>query len=440
MLKEFFTEEKVQELCEDIIAAGNRWHGIQRFSGRHSLDPAGVKSYFYKHIFTPELAKKLPKAQPNSSQKTAVDFTPKWSSEMDKALIAIAQNSSSQRQASIRAASLLGVSVDSAHCRLRKLLKRNPGLISGGILKRELHKAFLRNKDGLLAKEDIDAAARAAGVHYATALAMWGNMVKSDDMACKRNDCQWLEGEAVCSIRHNCPWHLGKVFSGLVSGDEDYDSLAAATRMDRDRIKEMVDVYRAFSDNWEPSLTYQHHVCASRTDDPRGWLEKALKNRWTEFQLKNAIEGASMKGKRVEKEARPLKDAFKLEEEIQALREDSERIKGENESLKAAVKALEEENHSLKAVVSAKEEEIGKLKAANGELEANLRQQEELINLVSLEYLKEVQDENDLLIKKLAASRKVNLYLMETLCKKTAKRPGPVTEPQAVSEMEMVVN
>lgn len=395
----------MQELCEDIIATGGRRRGIKRFSGRYGLNPSGVNSYFYEHILTPDLKRKLPKAQSNPLQKTAnlASKTPETG-------------------------------------KVRK--SRDPGLSPDRILMRELKKAFLRSNGNFLTKEDIDAAARAAGVHYATALAVWGNAVKKDEnLYCKRSDCPWADKDKpVCSIRHNCPWHLGKIFSGLVDTDEDLAELAAATGMNDTEVKTIVGIYRAFGDNWDPSLTYLHHVYASRTDDPRGWLEKARKNRWTEFQLERAINQWSMKeADRVRKENLG-KVVRALEKENRALRKDSERLRVENESLKAAVKALEEENRRLKEVVSEKDKEIGSLKAANRELGINLRRQEESSSLISLDYLREVREENDLLIKKLAAARKVNLYLMMRI-KAAAKRRGAIISGQPeVPVIEMAVN
>ncbi|MCL6479289.1 MAG: hypothetical protein K6T65_12925 [Peptococcaceae bacterium] len=407
MLKEFFTEEKVQELCEDIIAAGNRWHGIQKFSGRHGLKPSGVNAYFYRHILTPELENKLPKAQSNPLQKTAANFT-------------------------------------SNPSEIKKVRKpHNPGLLSERILMRELKKAFLRSNGSFLTKEDIDAAAKAAGVHYATALAVWGNAVKKDEnLYCKRSDCPWADKDKpVCSIRHNCPWHLGKIFSGLINTDEDLAELVAATGIDDAEIKNMVGAYRAFGNDWDPSLTYLHHVYASRTDDPRGWLEKAKKNRWTEFRLKEVIDQWSMKKADKARKENLGKVVKVLEKENRGLRKDNEQLKVENESLKAAVNALEEENRRLKEAVSEKDKEVDSLKAANGELEANLRRQEKLSNLISLDHLKEIQEKNGLLIKKLAAARKVNLYLMMRI-KAASKRRGAAIskQPEISSRMEMAVN
>jgi hypothetical protein len=64
---------------------------------------------------------------------------------------------------------------------------------------------------------------------------------------------------------------------------------ASHTRMKSRTVYNRLKVYRTFGDDWNPQVGITMHLLAANTDDPHGWLAKAVDENMSTRQLENAI-------------------------------------------------------------------------------------------------------------------------------------------------------
>ena len=93
---------------------------------------------------------------------------------------------------------------------------------------------------------------------------------------------------------HNAIWQQAAISYVLVKrhGIKPGD-IASQINCSSVHVRDMVRTFEAFPEVEDrcPELTWQHHKLCAKTDDPVGWLNKAVENGWSSRELSQAISG-----------------------------------------------------------------------------------------------------------------------------------------------------
>ena len=109
----------------------------------------------------------------------------------------------------------------------------------------------------------------------------------------------------------------GEIACYLTQMGYSYTKLASEVKCSAEQIRVLVRTYEAFprkEDRNYPELEFYYYRLAARTDDPHGWLEKAVDNEWSTREL-----AAEIKSKPIGDDRR---EAERVLYKVQALLED----------------------------------------------------------------------------------------------------------------------
>jgi len=290
----------------------------------------------------------------------------------------------------------------------------------------------VRKKGDLpLEKEDIQAAAERAGVHYHTALSTWGNMVANAKALVSAEPC----GDRGCS------WFKGDIFATLADRGMPREEIAKISGTDVAEVEKLISTCSRFPKEARTyPLPFEFYSTVADQDKPGEWLEKAVSSGWGLEELKAALRSEAVgdyknQNKILEENERLKKALAEAEKEVQGTKEKW------NEALKTTGKItsrlvekaerLEKENAELKARLNEKVETDKKI------LEKKI---EESINIVSLEHIVGLYETIARLESQLEAARRANVLILEALAKKNAesqKAACPVAVHQEQRERQV---
>lgn len=440
-LSEFFTQEKVQELIDTIVSEGARRKGIKKFSQKYGLTFGGVRDYFYKKILTPKLDKKLPKGKTIPTSKLEKFFTQELIQELIQEIKLAGERNKGIKQFSDR----YGLNPSSVNVYFYKniftpeLDKQLPrGRKNWQNVEREkisckqaLHE-ILSKKGDTLTKEDIEQAARKAGVHYHTALSTWAAMVANGEAIVIKADCNDT----------NCPWRRGQAFASLIDSGVSVKEIVRAADISPAEVKVLARTYKAFpnSKDREPSLSFSHHrlACckeAVKKATPQEWIKRAAAEGWSTREMAAAIKGEPVVSiSKLKEENTALKDQVKtLQEKLAAMmiRENKE-TKGwhDIDDIDNMVEEVSKVTHLSKErvervlgdVMTSDEyivyrDYIQHLRSKNRELEQQLAhlQSEKSRCCITVGHITELYEKISELEEKLSAARRVSLSTLKML-------------------------
>jgi len=354
--------DRVQELIECIRKHGARTKGIAAFAQKYGLTYNGVRDYFYKRVLTPELDRKLPRVNvikaPNKAKPP--------------------------------------VSVEQA-------------IVEQAILE------VIKKKGTPLAKEDIQAAADRAGVHYHVALSTWGHIVWSAKEQFKTEPCG----------SRNCPWFKGDLFMLMGENGMPHDEIAKIAGVDASEVKRLIDICSKFPKEkrtYPLPLDYYSLALQLQGGNSGEWLRRAADSGWSLEDFRDALEGKLVtrdenvllkeENERLKKEVKGFKDkldeaqegaskAQKKADEIEAKWHEALKTMGrKTDQLLKKVEELEKENSELKSMLKTKlDEESG-------------------VRAVSLEQVRELYEAVSNLQERLSAARRTNSIMLNALVRK----------------------
>ena len=285
-----------------------------------------------------------------------------WDQQKEEELVSVLRNSSSRKKGCQCIAAKYGISCNAVERKLRRIIKTNPYLdkeLSKGISRWSktiqdetppakpeksaivpytVESAILdvvkKKKDLPLEKEDIQAAAEKAGVHYHTALSTWGHMVANakafiTSEPCGDRNCLWFKGDAFATMAKNdmAVSEVAKIFD--VSISEVRKLIATCTRFPR-----KARVYQ---------LPLEYYSTVKNQENPGEWLQRAVSEGWSTRELDAAVKGepvCSVISVRKENEALKAKLAA-LQDEVDKSSTFSNDLRQQNQELREKMESIQ---------------------------------------------------------------------------------------------------
>ena len=270
----------------------------------------------------------------------------------------------------------------------------------------------VRKKGDLpLEKEDIQAAAERAGVHYHTALSTWGNMVANAKAFITTEPC----GD------RNCLWFKGDAFAVLAKNGLPYEEIAKISNTDVAEVEKLISTCSKFPKETRTySLHFDYYSLVKNKENPGKWLQKAVDEGWNIKELDAAIKGE------------PVPLMGKVKKENKKLVEENNALKGK----------LKNQNEIL--------EELDKVEKRISASEAKFLEALEKTSIVSVDHIKDlyntIHEQNEEIVQLKAqaeTARRVNGFILEALVKKNAellKAKYPVVAVHQEQQEQLHVN